>query len=409
MNSGPGNCAPTYLTMEKLSTKTTPFYAVIVAAGSGARAGTDLPKQYMRIAGRTVLRHTLERFMACSGLRGVRVVINPDHRALYEEAVAGLDLPTPVPGGATRQDSVRKGLEAFSSLRPTDTILIHDAARPFVAIEDIEKLAAAIQSYDAATLAVPVADTLRHGTDKAQDFVDRTGLWSIQTPQAFRYGVIMESHNKADKGSAWTDDTGLASAAGFDVAVVNGNRRNFKITTSDDLEMADNLMKGLNNMRTRTGMGFDVHAFAEMKGGPVRLCGVDVDHPHCLLGHSDADVGLHAVTDALLGAVAAGDIGRLFPPSDPQWKGADSALFLKEAVRIVGEKGGEIINIDVTLICEAPKIGPHSLKMQKRVAEICGIAPDQVNIKATTTEKLGFTGRGEGIAAQAIANVQMAK
>ena len=193
------------------------------------------------------------------------------------------------------------------------------------------------------------------------------------------------------------------------MAVVDGDRRNFKITTGDDWEMADNLMKGITNMLTRTGMGFDVHAFALMKGGPVRLCGVDVPHPHCLVGHSDADVGLHAITDALLGAVAAGDIGRLFPPSDPQWKGADSALFLREAVRIITEKGGEIVNIDLTLICEDPKIGPHSQKMQEKVAEICGIAPDQVNIKATTTEKLGFTGRGEGIAAQAVANVQMPK
>jgi 2-C-methyl-D-erythritol 4-phosphate cytidylyltransferase/2-C-methyl-D-erythritol 2,4-cyclodiphosphate synthase len=394
--------------MEKSATKTVPFYAVIVAAGSGTRAGADLPKQYVRIAGKPVLRHTLERFMACPGLRGIRVVINPDHRSLYDAAVAGLALPAPVAGGNSRKYSVFNGLSAFSDLKYTDIVLIHDAARPFVAVEDIERLAQTIQSYDAATLAVPMADTLRHATDKAQDFVDRTGLWGIQTPQAFRYGVIMESHAKAAPGAEWTDDTGLASAAGFDVAVVAGNRRNFKITTSDDWEMADNLMTGLQNMRTRIGMGFDVHAFAQIQGGPVRLCGVDVDHPHRLYGHSDADVGLHAITDALLGAVAAGDIGRHFPPTDPKWKGVDSAVFLREAVRIVKEKGGEIVNIDVTLICEAPKIGPHSGLMQEKVAEICGIAPDQVNIKATTTEKLGFTGRGEGIAAQAVASVQVA-
>lgn len=395
--------------MEKLSTKTAPFYAVIVAAGNGARAGTDLPKQYMKIAGQAVLRHTVARFLACPGLQGLRVVINPAHRSLYDDTMAGLSLPPPVSGGESRKCSVFNGLKVFSDLKPADTVLIHDAARPFVSPDDIERLVAAIQSYDAATLAVPVADTLRNGLGggTAGDFVDRTGLWAVQTPQAFKYGTIINAHTRAAQDAAYTDDTGLASAAGLDVAIVAGHRRNFKITTGDDLELADIIMKGLDNMRTRTGMGFDVHAFTQIQGGPVRLCGVDVDHPHRLYGHSDADVGLHAITDALLGAVAAGDIGQHFPPSDPQWKDADSAAFLREAVRIIEEKGGEIVNIDVTLICEAPKIGPYREKMQARVAEICGISVDQVNIKATTTEKLGFAGREEGIAAQAVANVQV--
>ncbi|MBU0799775.1 MAG: bifunctional 2-C-methyl-D-erythritol 4-phosphate cytidylyltransferase/2-C-methyl-D-erythritol 2,4-cyclodiphosphate synthase [Alphaproteobacteria bacterium] len=401
--------------MEKTATKTkdkaAPFYAVIVAAGSGARMGADVPKQYMNIAGRPVLRHTLERFLACPGLRGIHVVINPAHRALYDAATAGLALPAPINGGDTRKDSVFNGLESFSKLTYNDTILIHDAARPFITPAEIAVLVDSIQTYEAATLAVPVADSLRHGDQqddaKARAFVDRKGLLAIQTPQAFRYGVIMESHNKADPANEWTDDTGLASAAGFDVAVVTGKRQNFKITTADDLEMADNLMRGTDSMRTRTGMGFDVHAFAQIMGGPVRLCGVDVDHPHRLYGHSDADVALHAITDALLGAIAAGDIGEHFPPTDPQWKGLDSAYFLSEAVRMITDKKGEIVNIDVTIICESPKIGPHRAKMQERVAEICNIAVDQVNIKATTTEKMGFTGREEGIAAQAIATVQV--
>lgn len=388
-----------------------PFYVVIVAAGSGQRAGGAVPKQYQPLAGKSVLRHTVEAFLACPGLQGLRIVIGAGQRKLYDAALAGLLLPPPVTGGDTRKDSVYKGIKDFSQLRPLDTILIHDAARPFVSRNDIEKLVAAIQDYDAASLAVPVADTLRH-TDqgdqqKELDFVDRTGLWAMQTPQAFRYGALCESHEKAAPDAPWTDDSGLATAAGYDVAIVAGSRQNFKITSPDDIDMADKLMKGMMNMRTRTGLGFDVHAFTKVTGGPVRLCGIDVPHHRGLYGHSDADVGLHAITDALLGAVAAGDIGRLFPPADPQWKGADSALFLRKAVEIVTEKGGKIANIDATLICETPKIGPHAEEMVKKVAEICGISPDQVNIKATTTEKLGFTGREEGIAAQAIATVEM--
>lgn len=399
----------TFATKTKTTTggRTLPFFVVIVAAGSGSRAGGDIPKQYRTIAGKAVLRHTTEKFLSCPGLAGIRVVINPEHRALYDEAVGNLPLPAPIAGGITRKDSVFNGLLSFSDLKPLDTVLIHDAARPFVDHDDIHRLVAAIQDYEAATLAVPVADSLRHANERALDFVDRAGLWAIQTPQAFRYGTIMESHNKAGQNGQWTDDSGLATAAGFDVAIVSGKRQNFKITSSDDIEIADIYMKGLNNMRTRTGTGFDVHAFTDVAGGPVRLCGVDVPHSHRLYGHSDADVGLHALTDALLGAVAAGDIGRLFPPTDPQWKGADSALFLQRAAEIVAEKGGKIVNIDVTLICEAPKITPYAPEMVKKVAEICGIAPDQVNIKATTTERLGFTGRSEGIAAQAAVSVEV--
>ncbi len=378
-----------------------PFYAVIVAAGSGQRLGGELPKQYQKIGDKAILRHTLETFLACPGLQRLCVVINPEHRSLYDDAISGLDLPEPVTGGNDRKESVYNGLIEFSELPSDAIILIHDAARPLVTGAEIENLAAEAARQQAATLAAPVADTLKYPKD---GYVDRNDLWAIQTPQGFHYGLLRRAHEQASKDTTVTDDTGLVAALGHDIAFVPGSRRNFKITTQEDMEMAQNLLAPAPNYETRTGFGYDVHAFTD--GNNVRLCGIDIPHNKKLKGHSDADAGLHALTDALLGTIGAGDIGHYFPPSDPQWKDADSALFLEKAVALVTDRGGKITNFDLTLICEEPKIGPHRDAMQQRIAAICGVKPDRVGIKATTNEKLGFLGRGEGIAAQAVATVR---
>lgn len=379
----------------------TPFHVLIAAGGSGTRLSAATSKQYMEINGAPILRHTLNAFLSCPGLQSLRVIIDPTHRALYDAATRGLNLPPPISGGANRKESVFNGLRALSEIGSKDIVLIHDAARPFVGRNDILAVAAAAAQYGAATLATPVSDTLRRDHDSAT--VDRTGLWAVQTPQGFHYDLIARAHQELAADNHFTDDAGMVTALGAPMEIVPGPRRNYKITTPDDMELAKQIMS--NNKQTRTGLGFDVHAFEP--GAAVRLCGVDISFDRKLAGHSDADVGLHALTDALLGALAAGDIGQHFPPSDPQWKNADSALFLAHAVKMVHERGGHIINVDITLICEAPKIGPHRESMQNRVAALCGIEPDRVGIKATTTEGLGFTGRGEGIAAQAVATVSL--
>jgi len=377
------------------------FYAVIAAAGSGERLGGSVPKQYQRISGKAILRHTLEVFLSCPGLRELCVVIDPKHRALYDEAVSGLSLPEPVAGGKQRKDSVYNGLNYFSHVNKEEIILFHDAARPLVAAREIEAVATAAHEKGAATLAAPVTDTQKYASGA---YVERKDLWAIQTPQGFRHSLIRQAHEAANDGTEYTDDTALLASLGHRAELVAGSRANIKITTQDDMDFARRLMEA-GAFETRTGFGYDVHAFTE--GGKVRLCGVDIPHTKSLAGHSDADVGLHAITDALLGAIGEADIGQHFPPSDPQWKDKDSAIFLQRAVELVGKKQGRIVNLDLTLICEEPKIGPHREKMQRRVAQICGIAPGRVGIKATTTEKLGFTGRGEGIAAQAVATVRL--
>lgn len=385
--------------MEISATKS--FFALITAAGSGRRLGGERPKQYMELAGKAIIRRTVETFLSCPGLQELRVIIDPAHEALYRDSMAGLDLPPPVHGGPERQASIRAGIESFSELDDDAVILLHDAVRPFIRRERIEQIVAAVHDgINAASLALPVADTLARAEDGS--YVNRAGLMGLQTPQAFRYGLIRRAHKNAENNGNYTDDTSLVAALGEKVEFLDGDRENFKITTMDDLAMARRLTE---RPQTRTGTGFDVHAFCE--GNKVRLCGIDIPFDRGLAGHSDADVGLHALTDALLGAIAAGDIGSHFPPSDPQWKGADSAVFLKHAVETVKERGGRIVNLDLTLICEAPKIGLHREAMQARVAEICGISPDRVGIKATTTEGLGFTGRREGIAAQAVATVEV--
>jgi len=384
--------------------------ALVVAAGRGERFGGGRPKQYADLAGRPLLRHSLSALARHPAIDGVRAVINPDDAALYEAAGAGLDLLPAVPGGDSRQASVRLGLESMEELAP-DRVLIHDGARPFVAPDLIDRILAALDGPDGAPgaiAAVPLADTLKREAagpraGAIRETVPRDGLWRAQTPQGFRFAEILAAHRAAAGEAALTDDAAVAERAGLAVRLVEGSPTNLKVTTPADLERAARWLAG--GEETRIGSGFDVHRFCA--GDGVRLCGVPVPHDFALAGHSDADVGLHALVDAILGALGEGDIGQHFPPSDPQWRGADSGLFAAHARGRVAARGGRIVNLDVTLICEAPKIGPHRPAMTARLAELFGLDAARVNVKATTTERLGFTGRGEGIAAQATATVAL--
>ena len=377
--------------------------ALIVAAGSGTRFGGEVPKQYLPLAGRAVLRHSVETFFRHPAIAGVRVVISAEHRALYDSAVAGLPILPPVIGGTSRQDSVRNGLESLAELQP-DRVLIHDAARPFLTGEIVDRTLAALNDAPGAVVAVPVTDTLKRGQDgRVAGTVDRSALWRAQTPQAFRYPDILAAHRRA-QGAALTDDAAVAEASGLPVLLVMGADDNFKITTADDLRRAQRLV-GVAAQEFRTGSGYDVHRFAA--GDGVTICGVRIAHDQSLEGHSDADVGLHALTDAILGTIGAGDLGSHFPPGDPQWRGVDSARFLSHAAGLVAAKGGRIVHVDVTLICERPKIAPHRAAMRARIAAVLGLDEGRVSVKATTTEGLGFTGRREGIAAQAVATVAL--
>jgi len=358
------------------------------------------------LGGKSVLRHTLEVFAACAGVRDTRVVIAPGDEALYEAAISGLTLPSPVIGGASRQQSVLNGLEAMAA-NPPDFVAVHDAARPFVSPAQIAACldAAARPGIDGAILGVPLADTLKRVDDgnAITDTVPRAHLWRAQTPQVFRFASLLAAHRKAAQlgsvdATALTDDAAVAELAGLKVVMVPGSEDNRKITTADDLAHAT-------AVETRTAFGFDVHGFAD--GSSVMLGGIAIPHQRGLAGHSDADVALHALTDALLGTIGAGDIGQHFPPSDPQWRGASSDRFLRHAVGLVTARGGRILHLDLTLVCEAPKIGPHREKMRDSIARIAGVASNRVSVKATTTEGLGFTGRREGIAAQAVATVEL--
>ncbi len=376
--------------------------ALVVAAGRGARFGGDLPKQWRLLAGRPILRHSLALLAAHPAIDAVRVVIHPDDRALYEQAAAGLSLPEPIDGGPTRQDSVRLGLEALAAESP-DLVLIHDGARPFAETALISRVVRALSLHAGAIPALPVHDTLKRGEDGLiRDTVPRAGLWRAQTPQGFHFPAILAAH-RAAAGHDLTDDAAVAERAGLDVALVDGAEENVKITTALDLARAEQRFSGPGEVRV--GSGFDVHKFRP--GDHVMLGNVAIPHEAGLEGHSDADVALHALTDALLGAIGAGDIGRHFPPSDPRWKGADSARFLAHAGHLVRGRGGRISHLDLTVICERPKLGPHRAAMAHRIAAILGIDEGRVSVKATTTEGLGFTGRREGIAAQAVATVVM--
>jgi 2-C-methyl-D-erythritol 4-phosphate cytidylyltransferase/2-C-methyl-D-erythritol 2,4-cyclodiphosphate synthase len=376
--------------------------ALVVAGGRGQRFGGALPKQYRSLAGRALLSHSLATFLAHPRVGAVRAVIHPDDRGLYDQAARGLALLEPCHGGAERQDSARLGLESLTELAPRH-VLIHDAARPFVDHATIDRVLDALDEAPGAVAAVPVTDTLKRGADgRIATTVERSGLWRAQTPQGFRFDAILAAHRMA-AGEALTDDAAVAERAGLGVALVLGSEENFKVTTEADLERAERSLHAASEQRV--GTGFDVHQFGP--GDRVMLCGVAVPHGNGLVGHSDADVGLHALTDALLGTIGAGDIGGHFPPSDPLWRDAASERFLRHAAELVAARGGSIVNVDVTIICERPKVGPHRAAMVARLAEILGTAPERVSVKATTTDRLGFTGRGEGIAAQAVATVRL--
>jgi len=375
--------------------------ALVLAAGKGTRLPGAVPKQYRDLGGEPVLRRTLRTFAVHARVDAVRVVYDPIDSELYAAATHGLALLEPVVGGRERQDSVRRGLESLEALKPK-RVLIHDGARPFASADLIDRMIAALDDGPAAIAAIPVTDTLWREADKAADaLVPRDKLWRAQTPQAFRYTDILAAHRAAE-GLALTDDAAVARHAGMKVSLVMASESNFKITTEEDLARAS---RDMARGDIRTGTGFDVHKFGP--GDGVWLCGVKVPHESGLDGHSDADVGLHALTDALLGAICEADIGAHFPPSDPQWRGASSDRFLAHAAKLVRARGGEIRHVDVTLICERPKVGPHRDAMRARIAEILAIDVSRVSVKATTTEGLGFTGRREGIAAQAAATVAL--
>ena len=368
---------------------------LIVAAGRGTRAGGALPKQWQDVAGRPVARWTLE---AMSGFGSLAMVIHPEDQARAEAVCVGLDVRL-VHGGAERSTSVRNGLEALSG-EGFDAVLIHDVARPCVPAETVQAVLDALHTAPAAAPALAVTDALWTAEDgHVSGTRDRSGLFRAQTPQGFRFDGILAAH-RAFVGVA-ADDVEVARAAGMEVRVTPGSERNIKITTPEDFSRASNMLRG--TMDVRTGNGYDVHAFEE--GDHVILCGVRIPHNRKLKGHSDADVGMHAVTDALYGALAEGDIGRHFPPSDPQWKGAASEIFLKHAVDLARTRGFGIGNVDLTLICERPKIGPHAAEMTKEMSRIMNLEPERISIKATTSERLGFTGREEGIAAMATATL----
>jgi 2-C-methyl-D-erythritol 4-phosphate cytidylyltransferase/2-C-methyl-D-erythritol 2,4-cyclodiphosphate synthase len=389
--------------------------AIVVAGGSGLRAGGGLAKQYALIGGEPVLRRSLCAFLAHETVDGVIAVIRAGDEALFARCAAGLGprLLAAVTGGATRQESVLEGLRAATGHAP-EKVLIHDAARPFVTGECISKVLAALETHQGAIAARPLFDTLKRAEGRLiAGNIDRAGLWQAQTPQAFRFAPICAAHEaaSAEGRTDFTDDAALAEWHGLDVALVDSLSHNMKITSAEDLRIADFIARAerpaLPAADMRTGMGFDVHAFEP--GDHVTLCGVRIPHECGLKGHSDADAGLHALTDALLGTIGAGDIGDHFPPSDPRWRDADSALFLRWAASLISERGGRVANADVTLICERPKIGPHREAMRARIAELLGVDLVRVSVKATTSEGLGFTGRREGIAAMATATVAFTK
>ncbi|HYS47879.1 MAG TPA: bifunctional 2-C-methyl-D-erythritol 4-phosphate cytidylyltransferase/2-C-methyl-D-erythritol 2,4-cyclodiphosphate synthase [Xanthobacteraceae bacterium] len=382
--------------------------ALVVAAGRGLRAGGHRPKQYRPAAGEPAIRASLRLFAGHPEVELVQPVIHPDDGPFYRAAAAGLDLLPPVFGGATRQASVRAGLEALADKRP-DAVLVHDAARPYASAALVSRAIAAIGATGAAIPVLPVTDTVKSvdpAGARVETTLDRTRLRTVQTPQVFLFDRLLAAHRRAAEAGRedFTDDAALAEWAGLDVALFEGERGNVKLTTAEDVVRAEqHHLAALADLRT--GTGFDVHAFGP--GDHVMLAGVKIAHARGLVGHSDADVGLHALTDALLGALAEGDIGTHFPPSDPQWRGAASDRFLAFASERVRARGGAIAHLDLTLVCEAPRIGEHRDAMRARIAAIAAVDVARVAVKATTSERLGFTGRGEGIAALATATVRL--
>ena len=372
--------------------------ALIVAAGTGERLGGGLPKQFRAIGGKPVLRWAVEPFLRHPAVKDVRVVIAAGHEQLAADALDGLGLGPFVQGGAERADSVRAGLAVTSG----DAILVHDAARPFCPPAVIDRLVASLEFFDGAAPVLPVGDTLARSADVLGEPVERAGLVRVQTPQAFRADALRKAY-AAWSGAPPTDETTVLRACGMSVGAVAGDPALDKLTTVADWDRAEQWLAG--RLVPRTGMGFDVHAFGG--DGPVMLGGIAVPHARGLAGHSDADVVLHAITDALLGAAGLGDIGEHFPPSDPQWQGASSDRFLARAAELVRGDGAILDHVDCTVIAEEPKVGPYRAAMRERIAAILGVRLDQVSVKATTTEGLGFTGRREGIAAQAVASIRV--
>ncbi len=383
--------------------------ALIMAAGSGARLGSDTPKQYLEIGGSSVLRQSIEAFLSHKEIDLVQIVILPTNKKLYQQATIGLALPAPISGDKNnRQESVRKGLEALKKSLP-NLVLIHDAARPFIDTRTISSVIKGLKKNRAVIPVIKIKDTIKQTSkNTVSKTIDRSQLVQVQTPQGFDFKTIFNLHKKY-KGSDFTDDASLAEKEGIKVITVAGQEDNFKITNKEDLKRAENMLQAA--FETKVCSGFDVHGFGPVKkhGNHIMLCGIPVVHDYPLIGHSDGDVGLHAIVDAILGTIGEGDIGSHFPSNDNRWKGADSSIFIKRARELLEKKRGKIVHIDVTLLCETPKVSPHRDAMRDRIAELFNIPVHRVSVKATTTDKLGFLGRSEGIAAQAVVTAQLQK
>jgi len=402
------------------NTKKLETIAILVAGGRSERMGGGLPKQYRDLAGVNVLRRTVKAFLEHPEIDGVRVIIRREHHPYYRKAIEGLSLIPCAVGGDSRQESVRLGLESIRHFSPKN-VLIHDVARPMVSAQLISRVIAGLREQAAVIPVLKVADTIKRlENNKIIDTIPRDGLVFVQTPQGFAYETLVAAHNQAYKqarnmpvaaSGEFTDDAAVCEAAGIAVYSVAGEAANFKITSTEDIEKME-MALGL-NFETRTGLGYDVHKLAAHDADKpaskqsIKICGVRIPFGHYLVGHSDADVGLHAIVDAILGAIGSGDIGSHFPPDDNRWKGADSERFLLHAYELLKNRGGELVNMDVTIICERPKITPYREEMREHIAKTLKIDIGRISVKATTTERLGFTGRAEGIAAQAVANVRL--
>jgi 2-C-methyl-D-erythritol 4-phosphate cytidylyltransferase/2-C-methyl-D-erythritol 2,4-cyclodiphosphate synthase len=382
--------------------------AVIVAAGSGFRAGGELPKQYQLIGGKPAIWWTCKAFADHPGISQVQTVIGAGHEQLYAAATAGLDIAPPVVGGGTRQDSCRIGIAACIDHKK---VLIHDAARPFVSADLISHIIAELDRSEGVVPGFPVADTMKFAPGgMIEHTVNRQNLWSVQTPQGFQTRAILAAHQQAhaEKMEGLTDDASVGEKYGLHVRIIAGRRENHKLTTAEDIAMADHMLKTQSSFERpdmRVGQGIDFHEFED--GDGIILCGVKIPHDKKLKGHSDADAAMHALTDAILGALGEGDIGTHFPPSDTRWKGASSSVFLEKAVAILQERNGVIANVDITILAEEPRVGPHVLSMKALLSPLLHIGTDRIAIKATTTEKLGAIGRREGLAAFATATVRL--
>ncbi|MEK6745657.1 MAG: bifunctional 2-C-methyl-D-erythritol 4-phosphate cytidylyltransferase/2-C-methyl-D-erythritol 2,4-cyclodiphosphate synthase [Pseudomonadota bacterium] len=384
--------------------------ALLVAAGHSERMGGGVPKPYINLGSESILQRTVKAFLAHPDIDGVRVVIRREHHPYYRKAIGGLAIIPCVIGGSSRQESVRLGLESLAEHKP-DRVLVHDIARPFVNRALISRVLAGLNEHQAVIPVIAINDTIKRVEDGVvTGTIERAGAVQVQTPQGFDYKMLVDAHKQAI-GKELTDDAAVCELANIKVFTVDGENENFKITNAEDLKRMENNL--ILNSETRVGIGYDVHVLAEhdletpIIQQNIKLCGVRIPFSHYLVGHSDADVGLHAIVDAILGAISAQDIGAHFPPTDPKWQGADSERFLLHAYGLLKNRGGELVNIDVTLICERPKISVHRETMIEHIANILKIEKHRISVKATTTEKLGFAGRGEGVAAQAVATVRL--